>query len=92
MSLFAILHPQLDLTRDRSDGRCALTNTSPQYPTSDARHELFARPRPLSSSPSPRLPQSSPRSLDKLKNSKELVFAMYRAVQGEPLSPLYTSR
>ena len=33
--------------------------------------------------PTTRVRKVSPRSLDKLKNSKELVYAMYRAVQGE---------
>ncbi|RPD53998.1 hypothetical protein L227DRAFT_567594 [Lentinus tigrinus ALCF2SS1-6] len=42
----SLLAPRFDFTVDRSDGRCALTTPSSQYPTSDSRHEHFVRPPP----------------------------------------------
>lgn len=95
MSLFASLHPQLDLTRDRSDGRCALTNITLQYPTSDARHELFARGPPASSFRPPFSPQASPpRTCDKypIPDMREVcpgILATGQLTENHPLVNTY---
>ena len=67
-------------TNDTDTGATA-TGTSAQA--------AAAADKPPLPKPTKRVRKVSPRSLDKLKNSKELVYAMYRAVQGEPHFPHY---
>ncbi|KAI0692369.1 hypothetical protein C8T65DRAFT_77346 [Cerioporus squamosus] len=89
--------PRFDFNVDRSDGRCALTPPSSQYPTSDSRHEHYVRPPPSSRSTATPPWSASPavsRSFDKypLPDLREVcpgVLATGQLTDNHPLVNTY---